>query len=54
MCLVVYLSDVPQGVQQGLSVSPHQLHVSLIIATLLLKEEEQNKAQTVGGLRLMT
>lgn len=38
ICVVVYLSDVPQGVQQCLSVSFHHLHVSLIVVTLLLKE----------------
>lgn len=43
--MVVYLGDVPQSVQQGLGVSFHQLHVSLIITALLLKDETSKMKQ---------
>lgn len=53
-CITAYLGDVPQSVRQDLSVSFHQLHVSFITSTLLLKENEQSEAAASRQRRLFT
>lgn len=52
ICVDVYLCDVPHGVQQRLRVSSHRLHLSLIITTLLLREDNMKHRKikaTVGN-----
>lgn len=38
--VAAYPGNVPQSVQQGLGVRCQQLHIGLIVNTLLLKENE--------------